>query len=39
VIFGENNPAVLPDDREPFFVSGIRRKIVIVEVDGCSRVA
>jgi hypothetical protein len=39
VILGENNPAVLPDDRESFFVSGIGRKVIIVEVDGCSRVA
>ena len=39
VIFGENNPAVLPDDIEPFFVSGIGRKVIIVEMDRCSRLA
>ena len=39
LIFGENNAAVLPDDIEPFFVSGIGRKVIIVEMDRCSRLA
>ena len=34
VIFGQNDPAFSPHARKPVFVLGIRREIVVMDVDG-----